>query len=181
MIVKNFVLIFFISFFLFVNCQNNTTEDSSTQAAMDPMEFINTYKGVCVPNPLGIDILSQFQPNCTSLYIPSQNDTQFHCCEIEFQEKKNKSAPVRHGCMAVLKNYVDNDRYEDMIDYIKRGKQDKIEEYSIFLGRTYAQYFQGFLKNKTKYDVYKFDCFSAYQATNLILIFVEAILLFGII
>ena len=123
MIVKNFVLIFFISFFLFVNCQNNTTEDNSTQA-MDPMTFIQTYQGVCVPIPLGIDILSQFQPNCTSLFIPSQNDTQFHCCEIEFQEKKNKSAPVRHGCMAVLKNYVDNDRYEDMIDYIKRGKQD---------------------------------------------------------
>ena len=174
MFFKNFDIIIFISFLLFMNCQNNTTEDNSTQA-MDPMVFISTYKDVCVPIPLGIDVLSSFQPKCNELYIPSQNDTQFHCCEIEFQEKKNKSAPIRRGCMAILQNYVDNDRYEDIIDYIKRGKQDKIEEYSIFLGRTYAQYFQGFLKNKTKYDVYKFDCFSTYNAANLILIFVLSI------
>ena len=185
MFVKNFMFILFISFLIYVNCQDSdSTESDTTVSTLSPEEqyrqFIQMYGNVCMPTPQGIDLLSSIQTDCRSLYIPSTNDTQFYCCELDFQEKKNKSASARHGCMAFLKNYIDNDRYEDIIDYIERGKQDKIEEYSVFLGKTLASQFTGFLKNKTKYKVNKLDCFSIYILTNYIFMFVLIFLLFGI-
>ena len=83
------------------------------------------------------------QVGCQNL-LPYTNLLNLTCCEIDFQEKENSSAPRRHGCMAFLKNYIDNDRYEDIIDWIERGKEDKFEEYSVFLGKTAYDNFKGF-------------------------------------
>ena len=182
--------IFSSFFFLSINCQGNGTEGNTTNPAnttngttpeINQTQMIMQYKDICMPTPIGIDLLSPLQPNCSKLINYPTEDAQFYCCELDFQEKKNKSAPRRRGCMAVLTNYVDNDRYEDMIDYIERGKLDQIQTYSIFLGKTAAMGFTDFIKNKTKYNVYKFDCFSGYYKTNIFMIFTLFFLLYGVI
>ena len=173
--------------FLTINCQGNgtegnaTNETNATTPSISQAEMIMQYKDICMPTPMGIDYLSPLQPNCSMLLSYPTEELKFHCCELEFQEKKNKSAPRRRGCLAVLTNYVDNDRYEDIIDYIERGKLDKIQQYSIFLGRNASMQFTNFIKNKTKYDVYKFDCLSGYYKTNIISIFFIIFLLYGVI
>ena len=80
--------------------------------------------------------------------------------------------------MAFLKNYIDNDRYEDIIDWIERGKEDKFEEYSVFLGKTAYDNFKGFIKNETKHELYKLDCFSKFISLKYFLL---VLLLFSIV
>ena len=182
MFVKNFLLLF-LSNILFINSQNNTTDNNSTtNQTQDPYaqqkNMIMAYKNTCFPSPIGIDILSAFQDDCTKLDKFPTNESEFYCCSLEFQEKENKSAPVRKGCMAFLTNYIDNDRYEDIIDYIERGKQDQMKTYSIFLGKTLSEQFDGFLKNRTKYKVNKFDCSFKYIVMKFFIKLVLIILLF---
>ena len=151
---------FFIILFLLlkIDCQNNSTNSTTPT----PEQIIAMYGNICMPTPLGIDVLSAVQSDCSKLEKYPTNESEFYCCDIEFQEKKSKSAPVRKGCMAILTNYVDNDRYEDWIDYLEKGKMEKITEYSIFLGKTASSQFANFIKNRTKYNVHKFDCFSRF-------------------
>ena len=189
MFVKYISIYFILSslFFVTINCQGNGTDGNATNAtntttpSINQTQLIMQYKDICMPTPMGIDYLSPLQPNCSTLTNYPTEDAKFYCCELDFQEKKNKSAPRRRGCLAVLTNYVDNDRYEDIIDYIEKGKMDQIQQYSIFLGKTASMAFTGFIKNKTKYDVYKFDCFSGYYKTNLFLILAIIFLLYGVI
>ena len=107
---------------------------------------------------MAFDLLSPYQPDCRALQAYPTNESKFYCCEIEFQEKKNTSAPKRRGCMSILTNYIDKDRYEDMIDYLKRGKLDLFQPYAIFLGPSAYSQFSNFIPNNTKHNVYKFDC-----------------------
>ena len=159
---KNFFILIFIIYITQISCQ------------------LTPNISICYPVPLALNeqlALYQLQLGCQSLYPYSQL-AEFSCCEIEFQEKENSSAPRRHGCMAFLKSYIDNDRYEDIIDWIERGKEDNFETYSVFLGKTAYDMFQGFIKNETKHDVYKLDCFSKFISNKYLFSF---ILLFAII
>ena len=115
---------------------------------------------VCYPVPLGLDYLGeiQLQMGCQSL-LPYTNEVDLRCCELEFEKKKG-STGRRHGCMAFLTSYIDNNRYQDIIDWIERGKEDRFESYSVFLGKTAYDLFQGFIDNNTKHTLYKLDCFS---------------------
>ena len=197
---KMFVKVFFIlSNLLYINSQDSTGSDSTLIPSTNPQDsssngnvpsgnstnpsaqqtaMIMAYKDICVPTPMAIDVLSQFQDDCTKLNKYPTNESEFYCCRLEFQEKENSSAPLRKGCMAFLTNYVDNDRYEDIIDYIERGKQDQIKQYSIFLGKTASEQFDGFLKNRTKYKVNKFDCSFKYIMTKFFMMLVLIILLY---
>ena len=65
-----------------------------------------------------------------------------------------------------------------MIDYLERGKLDQIQTYSIFLGRNASAQFANFIKNKTKYNVYKFDCISKYISMKYYMIFALLYLIF---
>ena len=159
----------------FINCQNNssnTTESNRTA-------LINQYRNTCMITPMAFDLLSSEQPDCRTLQKFNSTENDFYCCEVEFQEKKNSSAPRRRGCWGILTNYIDNDRYEDMIDYLKRGKLDKLQQYSIFLGRNASAQFANFITNNTKHNVYKFDCFSKYISIKYYMIFALLYLLFG--
>ena len=186
MFVNNFLIFVFLSNLCFIYSQNNTTNttngNSTTFPVQDPqaqqMAMIMAYRNICVPTPIGIDYLSPFQDDCTKLEKYPSNESEFYCCRLEFQEKKNASAPVRKGCMAFLTNYIDNDRYEDIIDYIERGKQDQMKTYSIFLGKSASEQFDGFLKNRTKYKVNIFDCSFKYIATKFFIMFSLIVLLF---
>ena len=169
------IFIFFLSLNI-VKSQNNGTELSEEQIRA----LIQQYKDICVPTPMAFSLLSNYQPDCRKLISYPSNETKFYCCEIEFQEKKNASAPRLHGCMSILTNYIDNNRYEDMIDYIKRGKLDKIQQYSIFLGRNASAQFTNIFKNNTKHNVYKFDCLSKTYVINYYMMFVLFYLIFGI-
>ena len=116
----------------FINCQNNssnTTESNRTA-------LINQYRNTCMITPMAFDLLSSEQPDCRALQKFNSTENDFHCCEVEFQEKKNASAPRRRGCWGILTNYIDNDRYLDIIDWIERGKVDRFTTYSVFLGKT---------------------------------------------
>ena len=66
--------------------------------------------------------------------------------------------------MSFLANYIDNDRYEDIIDWIERGKLDNYEYYNIFLGQTVYNMSHMFplVKNETEYELFKLDCFSQF-------------------
>ena len=183
MFVKNFLVLLLLSNLLFVNSQNNSQSDNpTTNPAQDPyaqqMAMIMSFRNICVPTPIAIDYLSAVQDDCTKLDKYPTNESEFYCCRLEFQEKKNKSAPVRKGCMAFLTNYIDNDRYEDIIDFIERGKQDQMKTYSIFLGKSASEQFDGFLKNRTKYKVNKFDCSFKYIMTKFLIMYTLIVLLF---
>ena len=176
-----YVFFLFASNLLFINTQgNNETETSivTSDPNAERMAEIMKYKNICVPTPIGIDYLSSFQEDCSKLAKYPTNESEFYCCRLEFQEKKNSSAPVRKGCIAILTNYVDKDRYEDIIDYIEMGKQEKIEQYSIFLGKTASEQFAGFVKNRTKYKVNTFDCSYKYIMMKSIMMFLLSILLY---
>ena len=187
MFVKHYQILLFLSLLFFINCQGNSSNASNAtgNATVDPAAqmraMIMMYQNVCMPIPLGLDYLSPYQPNCQALakYPSPGEELEFHCCELDFEEKKNASTR-RHGCIAILTNYVDNNRYEDIIDYIERGKLDKIQEYSIFLGINGSAAFTNFIKNKTKHKVYKFDCFSGYIKSKFMLIIALSFLLFEI-
>ena len=129
---------------------------------------------LCYPIPAGVNYptLSQYQlaVGCQNL-LSYTNEVDLRCCELEFQEKNNASAPRKHGCMAFLSNHIDNDRYEDIINWIKRGKVDKFEEYTIFLGKTAHDNFVDLIKNNTKYEVYKLDCYGKYIFAKYYIIF----------
>ena len=159
---NNFFIFIFILYFTKTSCQN-----------------VNV--SLCYPIPIGVNTTQlaqyQLQVGCQNL-LPYTNLLNLTCCEIDFQEKENSSAPRRHGCMAFLKNYIDNDRYEDIIDWIERGKEDKFEEYSVFLGKTAYDNFKGFIKNETKHELYKLDCFSKFISLKYFLL---VLLLFSIV
>ena len=131
----------------------------------------------CAPVPAAVYIEQfaklQLQTGCRELDIPYQGILDLRCCEIEFQEKKNASAPRIHGCMSFLTNYIDNDRYEDIVDWIKRGKLDNFQRYTIFLGKTgYDTWRQlELIKNETEYEFYKLDCLSRNIFCNYLLLF----------
>ena len=131
----------------------------------------------CAPVPAAVYIEQfaklQLQTGCRELDIPYQGILDLRCCEIEFQEKKNSSSPRIHGCMSFLTNYIDNDRYEDIVDWIKRGKLDNFQRYTIFLGKTgYDTWRQlEFIKNETEYEFYKLDCLSRNIFCNYLLLF----------
>ena len=137
---------------------------------------------LCYPIPIGINYSLipsiQLPIGCQNL-LPYTNELNLTCCEIDFQEKENSSALRMHGCMAFLKNYIDNDRYEDIIDWIERGKGDKFENYSVFLGKTAYYNFKGFIKNEKKYTLYKLDCFMKFISLKYALF--GLLLLFSII
>ena len=142
----NFFIFIFILYFSKISCQTLNLS-------------------LCYPIPIGINVTQiaqyQLQLGCNNL-LPYTNLLNLTCCEIDFQEKENSSAPRRHGCMAFLTSYIDNDRYEDIIDWIERGKEDKFEQYSVFLGKTAYDNFKGFIKNETKHELYKLDCFTKF-------------------
>ena len=159
----NFFIFIFILYFSKISCQTLNLS-------------------LCYPIPIGINVTQiaqyQLQLGCNNL-LPYTNLLNLTCCEIDFQEKENSSAPRRRGCMAFLTSYIDNDRYEDIIDWIERGKEDKFEQYSVFLGKTAYDNFKGFIKNETKHELYKLDCFTKFISMKYFLF--GLLLLFSII
>ena len=64
--------------------------------------------------------------------------------------------------MSFLSNYIDNHRYEDIVDWIKRGKIDGFQRYTIFLGKSLYDAWRQLelIKNETEYEFYKLNCLS---------------------
>ena len=137
---------------------------------------------LCYPIPIGINVTQiaqyQLQLGCNNL-LPYTNLLDLTCCEIDFQDKENSSAPRRHGCMAFLKNYIDNDRYEDIIDWIERGKLDQFTTYAVFMGQTLYMNFSQYplIKNESKYEVFKLDCFANFICHKFYLMFILALMI----
>ena len=153
----NFFIFIFLHFFQKVLTQSPLDQFNITQLI-----------GMCVPSALAVQVESisqiQLQKGCQSLTLPYPEMLELRCCELEYQKKNNDSAPRYHGCMSFLSNYIDNDRYEDIIDWIERGKFDKFNYYNIFLGQTVYNMSVLFplVENETKYEVFKLDCLSEY-------------------
>ena len=174
MTVKIYSFITFFAMFLMINSQFNLTNQTQL------MELFQRYSNTCLPIPQGIEYSSVLNQDCRHLEKYPSNESDFYCCEVEFYEKKNTS-DHRKGCLAVLTNYIDNDRYEDWIDYIEKGKMDQIQLYSIFLGPTPFSLWSNFIKNRTKYKVLKFDCNSKYVISKNYVVLLLTVLLIGLI
>ena len=172
MIVKIYSFFIVFSIFLMINSQEDM---NMTQM----LEYFEMFRNTCLPTPDGITYSQYLQQDCRHLEKYPSNESEFYCCEVEFYEKKNQS-DHRKGCLAVLTNYIDNDRYEDWIDYIQRGKLEQIQQYSIFLGRNASARWTNFIKNRTKYKVLKFDCNSKYIISKDYFVLLLTILLFGL-
>ena len=169
-----FVANFFVLIFLFLF--NNISSQNTSNVTIDP-------RTICHPYALGINYPSILnQTDCKSLsVIPyKQLGLDLKCCELEYQEEK-KADTKKRGCISFLSNYIDNDRYEDIIDWIERGKLDEFTTYTIFLGQTLYMNFSQYplIKNESKYEVFKLDCFAGfiYQKFYLMLIFALMILM----
>ena len=173
MIVKKYSLLIVFAIFLMINSQEGMNESQI-------MELFYLYRNTCLPTPDGITYSAYLNQDCRHLEKYPTNESEFYCCEVEFYEKKNES-DHRKGCLAVLTNYIDNDRYEDWIDYIQRGKLEQIQQYSIFLGRNASARWTNFVKNRTKYKVLKFDCYSKYVISKNYFVLFLTVLLFGLI
>ena len=190
MFVRNINFFILTIIYTFISTQSDnepptsipTTAQPEQPSGLTPEQVIQACQRMCMPIPQCIDMqLFDRIPgyNCRSLapYPNSRNQT-FKCCEIEFKEEENATAPTRHGRLAILPNYIENDRYEDIIDWIERGKADKIEEYTVFLGKMAHDAFLGFIKNETDYEVYKLDCLTKYLTiTKYIMLSILALIL----
>ena len=161
--VVNLLILIFIQYFNYISSQD-----------FNPL--------VCypIPTPLSNPLASavQLEIGCKNL-LNMTDLLDLRCCEVEYQKEDNPSTK-KHGCMAFLGNYIDNDRYEDIIDWIERGKVPKFEEYTIFLGKTIHDLFNhsDFIENETDYEVLKLDCFTKYIIPKY---FIFALLIFGLI
>ena len=157
-------------------------------AAQSPLDTFNItqYLDTCIPFALGLQVeqLSQYQlqKGCQSLVLPYPDLLDLKCCELEYHLKKNTNTNYK-GCMSFLSSYIDDDRYEDIIDWIERGKLDKYEYYNIFLGQTVYNMSKVFplMENETEYEVVKLDCFSQFIFPNNFLIYIFTILILGLI
>ena len=154
-------------------------QQASSQNFSDPVALAK----YCLPVAAGLqnELISQFQlqQGCQSLALPYPEMLELRCCELEYQQKESSDAPRYHGCMSFLKNYIDDDRYEDIIDWIQRGKLDKYEYYNIFLGETVynMSHVYPLMKNETEYEVFKLDCFSHFILIKSAFVFVFILLM----
>ena len=127
------------------------------------------------------ETIAQFQLllGFQSLILPYPEMLNLRCCELQYQQKENSSAPRYHGCMSFLSNYIINDRYEDIIDWIERGKLDKYEFYNIFWGKTIynMSHVYPLMKNENEYEVFKLDCFSQFIFIKNFIVFVFILLM----
>ena len=168
MLAVNFYFFIFAFFFKQVSTQT-----------LDPATLART----CLPFAMGIqnETIAKFQlqQGCKSLILPYPEMLDLRCCELEYQEEDKPSSPRYHGCMSFLANYIDNDRYEDIIDWIKRGKLDNYEYYNIFLGQTVynMSHLYPLMKNETEYEVFKLDCSSQFVFLKNVIFFVLVLLL----
>lgn len=139
----------------------------------------------CLPSPDGI----KFQTNHTweLVGLPPQNcrdletypalkktNRSYYCCEVKMTAKEGKGPKNLEGCISIMKNRIDDNRYEDFIDYFKRGRQSKLDDYFVLYGKSvHLNWTQIYLPmvNNTKYDVEKFDCFSTLIKLNSFFIF----------
>ena len=95
MLSVNFYFFIFLLFF----------QQASTQ------EFnITVLMANCLPVAVGLqnEAIAQYQlqKGCQSLELPYREMLDLKCCEVEYQEKENSSAPRYHGCMSFLSNYI---------------------------------------------------------------------------
>ena len=169
MFVANFFIFIFLYLFKAISSQN------TSNVTIDPSKL-------CLPYALGINYPSILnQTDCRSLsVIPfTQLGLDLKCCELEYQEENNANTKKR-GCISFLSNYIDNDRYEDIIDWIERGKLDQFTTYAVFMGETLFMNFSQYplIKNESKYEVFKLDCFADFFYHKFYLMFILALMIF---
>ena len=160
----------------------------SSQEETDITELLQLLP-FCVPNPALLNIEKNskgvYSQDCRNIpiYPPILNATgrEFKCCEVSLKKKSGSGVSPINGCIAIMSSYIDDDRYEDMIDYFERGKQYKLQNYFVMLGlRNYMLFNNTYLPkvNGTKYEVEKFDCFSEYKWINIVLILIILFLIY---
>ena len=146
-------------------------------------------KYYCMPNPsaLTCQTLNQYSQDCKSAKIYpalAKTNRTFLCCSIKMKRNGGKESAVLsniNGCMAIMQNYIKDDRYEDILDYFQRGKQYKLQNYFVMLGKTvFNDWNTTFLPlvNGTKYDVEELDCYSKYNVINILIILATLFLIY---
>ena len=172
MFVANMFIFIFLYLFKDILSQSNGTFPNIT---INPLLLCNPFAlGINYPN-----ILNQTDCSILSVDIYKMRGLDLKCCELDYQEK-DKPNTRKRGCMSFLSNYIDKDRYEDIIDWIERGKLDLFTNYAIFMGETLYYNFSQYplIKNETKYEVFKFDCLATFIFQKYYLIYILALMLF---
>ena len=162
-----FILFAFITIFFFLKSSQEQEEEDFNAS-------------LCYPTPDGFkyaaSVPSEYRQKCKELSFSDDlkvTQREFTCCEVSMKKKSGSGVDSINGCIAVMKSYIDDDRYEDMIDYFERGKQYKLQNYFVMLGNSsFYSFYHTYLPmvNGTKYDVNQFDCFSEYKWINIALI-----------
>ena len=171
---KKFLLLFSYVLFLLQSSKSQTLTDEQKRKLQ-----------YCLPTPDGFyfTALGVINPTCKEDVLPEVLEgtkREFYCCKVSMKKKSGSGVDSINGCIAVMKSYIDDDRYEDIIDYFERGKQYKLRNYFVMLGnRSYYRY-MGYLPyvNGTKYEVEKLDCFSENNWINIFLIFAILFLIY---
>lgn len=181
MFILNFSALYFISLLYIINTQGTP---------LSPEEFAKLNKTLhamhpfCLPTGDGLNFQTQglwglFElppQECNSLTMyPELKKTNrsFYCCEVKMKAKEGKGPKEINGCVAVMKKSIDDNRYEDILHYFKDGKQYKLLQYYVMLGKTAFDSFNGTylpMINGTKYDVEMLDCFSGIMKINSFII-----------
>ena len=164
---KNILVLFLLTFFLFNSYSSQLTDFNYSLCYHTPDGLYYAAKA----EELGLPLQS-----CKDINPPSQLEEilkrSFKCCEV-LMTRKSGSGPLEiKGCMSIMSSYIDDDRYEDIIDYFERGKQYKLRNYFVMLGNSSfirSMYYIAIV-NGTKYDVQKLDCFSKNNWVNIFLI-----------
>ena len=178
---KSILFLFLLILLFLQSSQDEQTAEQKLQAMLP----------YCVPTPQLLNIQEQYGlPNpvtqdCRGIevypLIISATGRSFKCCEVSLKKKSGSGVSPINGCIAIMSSYIDDDRYEDMIDYFERGKQYKLQNYFVMLGyRTFVKFNYSYLPlvNGSKYVVEKLDCFSEYKWINIVLILVILILIY---
>lgn len=100
--------------------------------------------------------------------VPTEllGDVPFHRCYLEYT-KKNSDA-TKKFCVSFMRNYIDNHRFEDIVDFIERGKQDKLLEYALLIGNGATQCFAGLVEKEEEYTDVILDCFGNFFKKNIV-------------
>lgn len=91
----------------------------------------------------------------------------FHRCYLEFTKKDTDEK--KKYCVSFMRNYIDKYRFEDFIDYINRGKRDKLLEYALLVGNGATECFADLIEKDVKHKDVILDCFGYFIKKNIIL------------
>ena len=117
----------------------------------------STYLQYGLVPPLPIDLnktdCMKLKPMCT-LKI---EELVFKRCYLEYYRDSAQSNVFRK-CFSIEESYINDDRYENIIDWVQRGKSKKFYNYGNITSLIMAEAFGALVEENKDYEVVSLDC-----------------------